>query len=91
MGDMGFQDIQEFFHLGKLGFWKLEIEDGRLPRLYADAMMDELLGVEGPITPEQRHAYLGERCAQSHSGGGARQHRQNRLPTAYEPRHLYAH
>ena len=24
MGDMGFQDIQKFFHLGKLGFWKLE-------------------------------------------------------------------
>ena len=40
-----------------IGLWCIEIEEGMAPRFYADEVMDELIGVSGEITPEERFAF----------------------------------
>ena len=35
----------------------MEFEEGRAPRFYADQVMDELLGISGDVTPEERFLY----------------------------------
>jgi len=48
------EDILETAHIG---LWKIEMGvDGR-PLFYADSVMDDLLGVEGEITPEERYIF----------------------------------
>ena len=37
------------------GEWNLK--KGRAPRFYADQVMDELLGISGDVTPEERFLY----------------------------------
>ena len=34
-----------------IGLWRSEVEEGKLPRFYADEVMDELLGITEEITP----------------------------------------
>lgn len=35
----------------------MEMEEGKLPRFYADEVMDELLGIDREITPEERFVF----------------------------------
>ena len=42
-------NIERILSANRIGAWRIEIEDGKAPRFYADAMMDELLGIEGEI------------------------------------------
>lgn len=50
-------NIERILSANRIGAWRIEIEDGKAPRFYADAMMDELLGIEGEISPEERFAF----------------------------------
>lgn len=40
-----------------IGLWRIEIERGKAPRFYADKVMDELIGITGDVTPEERFTF----------------------------------
>ena len=50
-------DMQHILRSARIGVWRVEFEEGRAPRFYADQMMDELLGISGDVTPEERFLY----------------------------------
>lgn len=50
-------NIQEILKSARMGTWHVEFEDNRVPRFYADKVMDELIGIEGDVTPEQRFKF----------------------------------
>lgn len=50
-------NTNEFLKNVRIGFWRIEVEEGKLPRFYADEVMDELLGITEEITPEERFAF----------------------------------
>ena len=45
----------------RMGLWRLGFENGQAVRLYGDAVMDELLGITGPVTPEERQTFFSQR------------------------------
>ena len=47
-------NVERILRVNRVGAWRIEIEDGKSPRFYADAVMDELLGIQGEISPEER-------------------------------------
>lgn len=50
-------NVEKLLRINKMGVWRIEIEDGKPPRFYADAVMDELLGIQGEISPEERFTF----------------------------------
>ena len=48
---------EEILRLTRTGIWQLEMEQGSSPRLYANDIMDEMLGVKTPLTPEERYKF----------------------------------
>ena len=38
-------NVGKLLRINRMGAWRIEIEDGKAPRFYADAVMDELLGI----------------------------------------------
>ena len=50
-------NIKELLHASRIGLWRVEIEDGKPPRFYADEVMDELIGVTEEMTPEERFIF----------------------------------
>lgn len=50
-------DSRQILRMTQIGLWRVEVEPGRAPRLFADEVMDALIGVEEPMTPEERHAF----------------------------------
>lgn len=50
-------NIGKLLHLSRMGLWKIEVEEGKEPRFYADKVMDELMGISGDITPEERFRF----------------------------------
>ena len=54
------------FNLIQVGIWTIELEDGKLPRMYADNVMKRLLGVEQDISPEDCYVYWYIRIFSSH-------------------------
>ena len=54
---LGCNDMQHILRSARIGVWRVEFEEGRAPRFYADQMMDELLGISGDVTPEERFLY----------------------------------
>lgn len=36
-------NVGKLLRVNRVGTWRIEIEDGKAPRFYADAVMDELL------------------------------------------------
>lgn len=58
------QELQEYFHAGHIGFWKLELEKDQMCRMYVDERMGDLVGVSKEATPEEcydffiEHVYL---------------------------------
>lgn len=59
--DCGQLEPQDILRTSRIGLWRTDHENGKIVRLYADAMMDELLGITGPVTPEERQAFF-EKC-----------------------------
>ena len=51
---------EEILRLTRTGIWQVEMEQGSRPRFYANDIMDEMLGVKTPLTPEERYEF--HRC-----------------------------
>lgn len=51
-------DVDAIRQASRIGFWRVEFGDGTHPRFYADAVMDELLGITGNPTPEERYDFF---------------------------------
>ena len=47
-------NTKEILRASRMGMWRVEMEEGKPPRFYADEVMDELLGIDREITPEER-------------------------------------
>ena len=50
-------NIKEILRASRMGMWCVEMEEGKPPRFYADEVMDELLGIDRDITPEERFVF----------------------------------
>ena len=50
-------DPQDILHASKIGLWRVEAGDNMQPRFYADAVMDDLIGISGDVTPEERFLF----------------------------------
>ena len=56
-------NIKEILRASRMGMWRVEMEEGKPPRFYADEVMDELLGIDRDITPEERFVLIFSRCS----------------------------
>ena len=50
-------NTKEILRASRMGMWRVEMEEGKPPRFYADEVMDELLGIDRDITPEERFVF----------------------------------
>ena len=50
-------NTKEILRASQMGMWCVEMEEGKPPRFYADEVMDELLGIDRDITPEERFVF----------------------------------
>ena len=50
-------NIKAILRASRMGMWRVEMEEGKPPRFYADEVMDELLGIDRDITPEERFVF----------------------------------
>lgn len=50
-------NTKEILRASQMGMWCVEMEEGKPPRFYADEVMDELLGIDREITPEERFVF----------------------------------
>ena len=50
-------NTKEILRASQMGMWCGEMEEGKPPRFYADEVMDELLGIDRDITPEERFVF----------------------------------
>ena len=57
MGQREEVNIKAILRASRMGMWRVEMEEGKLPRFYADEVMDELLGIDREITPEERFVF----------------------------------
>ena len=57
MIDLEMQAVKEYVQESRTGYWKMELADGGI-RMYADAIMQELLGVSPDVTPEECYAFF---------------------------------
>lgn len=57
MDFFGKKDVDDLLRVSRIGLWRVEFEEGKAPRFYADEVMDELLGIEGDVTPEERFVF----------------------------------
>ena len=55
MGLLNDNDMHKILQTSKMGLWRVEFEEGKAPRFFADAMRDELLGISGDVTPEEQN------------------------------------
>ena len=51
------KDMREFLRVSRTGFWEIQVKDGEKTRFFADTVMNELLGTEESMTPEERFAF----------------------------------
>lgn len=57
MEQRGKINTKEILRASQMGMWCVEMEEGKPPRFYADEVMDELLGIDRDITPEERFVF----------------------------------
>ena len=57
MGLLNDNDMYKILHNSQMGLWRVEFEEGKEPRFFADEMMDELLGISGEVTPQERYVF----------------------------------
>lgn len=58
MGKLNEEDLKAYFKAGNTGFWKLECEEGKEPKLYTDEIMGSLIGTSDDMTAEERYKFL---------------------------------
>jgi len=51
---------KEILKNARIGLWRVEFEGKRIVRFYGNAVMDELLGIQKPVTAEERLAFFFE-------------------------------
>ena len=51
-------DAQSVLRTARIGLWRVDMEQGFPQRFYADAVMDELLGLSEPTSPEERLSFF---------------------------------
>ena len=54
-------DAQAVLRAARLGLWRGEFENGKMVRLYADDIMDDLLGTNARMSPQERCAFFSAR------------------------------
>lgn len=57
-------DPHKIFQKVQVGIWRVEKEPNKKPCFYADEVMDELLGIDIPMTPEERYIFHREHIHQ---------------------------
>lgn len=57
MSGLSQADVQKILKSSRIGLWRGEFEIGKKPRFFADTVMDELLGISGEVTPEERYEF----------------------------------
>lgn len=57
MENLNREDMQHILRSTRIGVWRVEFGEGEAPRFYADQVMDELIGVVGDVTPEERFLF----------------------------------
>ena len=57
MEQRGKINTKEILRASQMGMWCVEMEEGKPSRFYADEVMDELLGIDRDITPEERFVF----------------------------------
>lgn len=55
------RDMESILRTSGIGIWSIETEEGKPSRMYADAMMRELLGVDENISPEDCYTWWHDR------------------------------
>lgn len=50
-------DTKKILRTSRMGLWRVEYKEGKAPRFYADEVMDEMLGVSGDTSPEERFVF----------------------------------
>lgn len=50
-------EIRDLLVNSSIGLWRVEFSETEPPRFFADEVMDELLGLDKPVTPEERYAF----------------------------------
>ena len=50
-------EIRDILRSSRIGTWRVEFCAHIQPRFYADAIMDELLGISGDISPQERFIF----------------------------------
>ena len=58
MIDLEMQAVEEYIRESRTGFWKMELDSDGTGRMYADAIMRDLLGVTPDLTPEECYAFF---------------------------------
>lgn len=58
MHDLTQQELSEYLSTSQIGFWKLELENGKIVRMYGDHRMHSLVGVPDGLSPEECHAFF---------------------------------
>lgn len=57
MSGLSQADVQKILQSSRMGLWRVEFEKGKTTRFFADAVMDELIGISGEVTPEERYEF----------------------------------
>ena len=57
-GDLKWEDMQDYFTSGRIGFWKLELETGKKNRMYVDSNMRNLIGLPKGLSPEENYSFF---------------------------------
>lgn len=51
------EDLDHFFNLSKIGFWKMKVETDKKIRMYVDSNMQSLMGIPKKLSPEEMYSY----------------------------------
>ncbi len=62
------RDMENILRTSGIGIWSIETEEGKPSRMYADAMMRELLGVDENISPEDCYTWWHDRIDENFVG-----------------------
>ena len=57
MSELSQADVQKILQSSRMGLWRVEFEKGKTTRFFADAVMDELIGISREVTPEERYEF----------------------------------
>ena len=53
-------ELNEFFDVSRIGFWKAEIDDGKIVQMYIDANMQSLIGLPDGLSNKECYSFFME-------------------------------